>query len=152
MPRGEPPRRGNLAGCPGASPAMTRWARRSGAPGEKGLDATPWEEMVSGPEGQGGRQGPLCLRKEQEKRKKKNRKKKDYRDEDVNGFAAYLKQSRQGGEAAGAGGAELEPQAAAAVRKDRRREERRLRRQEKKKNAMVSLAAGRGCLRVRGGL
>ncbi|NXE82001.1 ZCHC9 protein, partial [Cochlearius cochlearius] len=116
---------------------MTRWARRSGAPGEKGLDATPWEEMASGPEGRAGRPAPLCLKKEQEKGRKKSRKKKDYRDQDVNGFAAYLEQSRRGAEAAGAGGAEPEPEAAAALRRDRRREGRRLRRQEKKKSAMV---------------
>ncbi|NXJ44369.1 ZCHC9 protein, partial [Ciconia maguari] len=72
------------------------------------LDATPWEEMASGPAGREGRPGPLCLKKEQEKRKKKNRKKKDYPNEDVNGFAAYLKQSWPGGEGAEADGAELE--------------------------------------------
>ncbi|KFO12581.1 Zinc finger CCHC domain-containing protein 9 [Balearica regulorum gibbericeps] len=116
---------------------MTRWARRNGAPGEKALDATPWEEMVSGPGGRGGRSGPLCLKKEQEKRKKKNKKKKDYLNEDVNGFAAYLKQSSGGGEVAEAGSAELEREIAIALKKDKRREDRRLKRQEMKKNAMV---------------
>ncbi|KAK4816646.1 hypothetical protein QYF61_019623 [Mycteria americana] len=116
---------------------MTRWARRSGAAGEKALDATPWEEMVSGPAGREGRPGPLCLKKEQEKRKKKNRKKKDYPNEDVNGFSAYLKQSRPGGEVAEADGAELEKEVAIALKKSRRREDRRLKRQERKKNAMV---------------
>ncbi|XP_009809602.2 zinc finger CCHC domain-containing protein 9 [Gavia stellata] len=116
---------------------MTRWARRNGAPGEKALDATPWEEMVSGPEGRGGRSGPPSLKKEQGKRKKKNRKKKDYLNEDVNGFAAYLKQSSRAGEVAEAGSAELEKEVAMALKKDRRREDRRLKRQEMKKNAMV---------------
>ncbi|KAM6109461.1 zinc finger CCHC domain-containing protein 9 [Phoenicopterus ruber ruber] len=116
---------------------MTRWARRNGAPGEKALDATPWEEMVSGPAGREGRSGPLSLKKEQEKRKKKNKKKKDYLNEDVNGFAAYLKQSVQGGEVAEAPSAELEKEVAIALKKDKRREDRRLKRQEMKKNAMV---------------
>uniref|UniRef100_A0A8D0FLM2 Zinc finger CCHC-type containing 9 n=1 Tax=Strix occidentalis caurina TaxID=311401 RepID=A0A8D0FLM2_STROC len=76
---------------------MTRWARRNGAAGGKALDATPWEEMASGPRGREGRSGPLSLKKEQEKRKKKNKKKKDYLNEDVNGFAAYLRQSSEPG-------------------------------------------------------
>ncbi|NXF37892.1 ZCHC9 protein, partial [Nyctibius bracteatus] len=111
---------------------MTRWARRRGAAGGRELDATPWEEMVSGPLGRGGRSGPLPLKKEQ--RKKKNKKKKDYANEDVNGFAAYLRRS---GEVAGAEGAELEREVAVALKKDKRREDRRLKRQEMKKNAMV---------------
>ncbi|NXQ85544.1 ZCHC9 protein, partial [Nyctibius grandis] len=110
---------------------MTRWARR-GAAGGRALDATPWEEMVSGPGGRRGRSGPLAVKKEQ--RKKKNKKKKDYPNEDVNGFAAYLRRS---GEVAGAEGAELEREVAVALKKDKRREERRLKRQEMKKNAMV---------------
>uniref|UniRef100_A0A8B9FI33 Zinc finger CCHC domain-containing protein 9 n=1 Tax=Amazona collaria TaxID=241587 RepID=A0A8B9FI33_9PSIT len=109
---------------------MTRWARRSGAAGEKALDATPWAEM----EGQ-GRTGPLLLKKEQEKRKKK--KKKGYQNEDVNGFAAFLKQSSGSGEMARADSPELEKEIAMALKKDKRREGRRLKRQEMKKNAMV---------------
>ncbi|KAF1415049.1 Zinc finger CCHC domain-containing protein 9, partial [Spheniscus magellanicus] len=117
---------------------MTRRARRSSAAGERALDATPWEEMVSGPGGREGRAGPLSLKKEQEKRRrKKNKKKKDYPNEDVNGFAAYLKQSSRGGGAPEADSAELEREVAIAVKKDRRREDRRLKRQEMKKNAMV---------------
>ncbi|NWS60345.1 ZCHC9 protein, partial [Chunga burmeisteri] len=115
---------------------MTRWARRQGAPGGKALDATPWEEMVSGPVGPGGRSGSLSLKTEQEKRKKKNRKKKEYLNEDVNGFAAHLKRSSRSGEAAEADGAGLE-EVAVALKKDKRREDRRVKRQEKKKNAMV---------------
>ncbi|NXL04303.1 ZCHC9 protein, partial [Mesembrinibis cayennensis] len=116
---------------------MTRWARRNGAPGEKALDATPWEEMSGGPRGREGGSGPLSLKKEQEKRKKKNKKKKDYLNEDVNGFAAYLGQSLAGGAAGEAGGAGLGQEAAVALKKERRREGRRLKRQEMKKNAMV---------------
>ncbi|KAM6303265.1 zinc finger CCHC domain-containing protein 9 [Podargus strigoides] len=110
---------------------MTRWARRNGAAGDRALDATPWEEMASGPVRREGRPGSLSLKKEQEKRKK-NRKKKEYQNEDVNGFAAHLKQSWQGGAEA-----ELEREVAVALKKDKRREERRLKRQERKKNAMV---------------
>ncbi|KFV63092.1 Zinc finger CCHC domain-containing protein 9, partial [Dryobates pubescens] len=73
----------------------------------------------------------------QEKRKKKNKKKKDYLNEDVNGFAAYLKQSLQSGEVAEADSAELEKEVALALKKDKRREDRRLKRKENKKNAMV---------------
>ncbi|NXW49896.1 ZCHC9 protein, partial [Nyctiprogne leucopyga] len=113
---------------------MTRWARRNAAAGGKALDATPWEEMVSGARAPSG---PLSLKKEQEKRKKKHRKKKDYLNEDVNGFAAYLRQSLRGGEVAEAESAELEKEVAVALKKDRRREGRRLKRQEKKRNAMV---------------
>ncbi|XP_069736673.1 zinc finger CCHC domain-containing protein 9-like [Phaenicophaeus curvirostris] len=110
---------------------MTRWARRSGLAGERALDATPWEEMAGGP-------GPRAPRKEQEKgKKKKNRKKKDYLNEDVNGFAAFLRESRRGGGGAEAEGAELEKEVALALKRDKRREDRRLKRQEKKKNAMV---------------
>ncbi|XP_074993090.1 zinc finger CCHC domain-containing protein 9 isoform X1 [Calonectris borealis] len=116
---------------------MTRWARRNGAAGEKALAATPWEEMASGPGGREGRSGPLSLKTEQEKRRKKNKKKKDYLNEDVNGFAAYLKQSWRGGEVAEAESADLEKEVAIALKKDRRREDRRLKRQEMKKNAMV---------------
>ncbi|XP_029860269.1 zinc finger CCHC domain-containing protein 9 [Aquila chrysaetos chrysaetos] len=117
---------------------MTRWARRTGPPGEKALDATPWEEMVSGPEGREGRPAPLSPRTEPGKgKKKKNKRKKEYPNEDVNGFAAYLKRSSRGGEAAEADGAELQRQVAVALKKDRRREGRRLKRQEVKKNAMV---------------
>ncbi|CAN0306220.1 unnamed protein product [Bubo scandiacus] len=116
---------------------MTRWARRNGAAGGKALDATPWEEMASGARGREGRSGPLSLKKEQEKRKKKNKKKKDYLNEDVNGFAAYLRQSSRGGEVAEAGSMALEKEVAVALRKDKRREDRRLKRQEVKKNAMV---------------
>ncbi|XP_021136945.2 zinc finger CCHC domain-containing protein 9 [Columba livia] len=97
---------------------MTRWARRGGAAAEKALAATPWEEMA----GREGGPGPRPGKREQEKRKKK---KKEYLNEDVNGFAAFLRQSCPSGEAA------------EALRKDRRREGRRLRRQEMKKNAMV---------------
>ncbi|KAM6230316.1 zinc finger CCHC domain-containing protein 9 isoform 1-T2 [Porphyrio hochstetteri] len=117
---------------------MTRWARRSGGPSEKALDATPWEEMVTGPAGRGGRPGPLSLKKGHEERKKKNRKKKDYPNEDVNGFAEYLKQSYGHGEAAGAAASsDLQEEVAIALKKDKRREDRRLKRQERKKNAMV---------------
>ncbi|XP_075582388.1 zinc finger CCHC domain-containing protein 9 [Pelecanus crispus] len=116
---------------------MTRWARRSGAPGERALGATPWEEMVSGPGGRGGRPGPVSPRKEQEQRRTKKRKKKGCLNEDVNGFAAYLQQRRRGGDGAEAGSAGLEEEAAVALKKDRRREDRRLKRQEMKKNAMV---------------
>ncbi|NWW96518.1 ZCHC9 protein, partial [Rhynochetos jubatus] len=101
------------------------------------LSATPWEEMVGGPAERGGRSGPASLKKEQEQRKKKNKKKKDYRNEDVNGFAAYLEQSCRGGGEAVADSAELGKEVAIALKKDRRREDRRLRRQERKKNAMV---------------
>lgn len=135
-----------------AGPAMTRWARRNGPPGEKALEATPWEEMVNGSQGREGRAGPLSLKKEQEKRKKKNKKKKDYLNEDVNGFAAYLKQSSRGGEVAEAESTGLEKEVAMALKRDKRREDRRLKRQEKKKNAMVSFALSRGCLPVRGSL
>ncbi|NXL64441.1 ZCHC9 protein, partial [Chordeiles acutipennis] len=108
---------------------MTRWARHGGG---KALDATPWEEMVSGARAPSG---AASLKKEREKgRKKKSRKKKEYPNEDVNGFAAYLRQSRRGGQAEGAG---LEEEVAAALKKEMRREGRRLKRQEKKKNAMV---------------
>ncbi|XP_014815972.1 PREDICTED: zinc finger CCHC domain-containing protein 9 [Calidris pugnax] len=113
---------------------MTRWARRNGPPGQKVLEATPWEEMANGPQ---GRSGPLSLKKEQEKRKKKNKKKKDYLNEDVNGFAAYLEQSSQGGGVAKEESAGLEKEVAIALKKDKRREDRRLKRQERKKNAMV---------------
>jgi len=111
---------------------MTRWARRNGGAGAKALEATPWEELAGGPGGRGCRSGPPSLRK-------KSRKKKEYLNEDVNGFAAHL---RQGGEAAGGAGSEGE--AAAAWRKDKRREGRRLKRQEMRKNAMVSFALGPG--------
>lgn len=127
-------------------PTMTRWARQSGAPGEKALDATPWEEM----EGQ-GRPDLLLLKKEQEKRKKK-KKKKDYQNEDVNGFAAFLKQSSGSGEVAGADSADLEKEVAIALKKDKRREGRRLKRQEMKKNAMVSSVCSHRCLSLRGSL
>ncbi|NXW09171.1 ZCHC9 protein, partial [Fregetta grallaria] len=116
---------------------MTRWARRNGAAGGKALDATPWEEMASGAGGREGGWGPLSLKKEEERRRRKSRKKKDYLNEDVNGFAAYLKRSRRGGEEAAAEGADLGKEVAVALKKDRRREVRRLRRQEMKKNAMV---------------
>ncbi|NXI35838.1 ZCHC9 protein, partial [Galbula dea] len=116
---------------------MTRWARRNGPPGEKALAATPWEEMVSGSQGQEGRSGPVSLKKEQEKRKKKNRKKKDYLNEDVNGFVEYLKQSSRSGEMAETDTAELEKEVAIALKKDKRREDRRLKRKERKKNCMV---------------
>ncbi|NXN23751.1 ZCHC9 protein, partial [Nycticryphes semicollaris] len=116
---------------------MTRWARRSGPPGEKALEATPWVEMANGSEGKEGRAGPLSLKKEQEKRKKKNKKKKDYLNEDVNGFAAYLEQSLRAGEVAKAESAGLEKEVVVALKKDKRREDRRLKRQERKKNAMV---------------
>lgn len=112
---------------------MTRWARRGGAAAEKALAATPWEEMA----GREGGPGPRPGKREQEKRKKK---KKEYLNEDVNGFAAFLRQSCPSGEAA------------EALRKDRRREGRRLRRQEMKKNAMVSFALGRGSLPAGGSL
>ncbi|NXX83787.1 ZCHC9 protein, partial [Urocolius indicus] len=117
---------------------MTRWARRSGGgAGERALDATPWEEMASGPEGRGDRAGPLSLKQEQ-KKKKKNKKKKDYLNEDVNGFAAYLEQSCPGGaEVAGTDCLAFEKEVVVAMRKDKRREDRRLKRQERKKNAMV---------------
>ncbi|NXG60406.1 ZCHC9 protein, partial [Hemiprocne comata] len=65
------------------------------------------------------------------------KKKKEYLNEDVNGFAAYLKQSSRGGEVAEADAAELEKELAIALKKDKRREGRRLKRQERKKNAMV---------------
>ncbi|NWS76293.1 ZCHC9 protein, partial [Crotophaga sulcirostris] len=109
---------------------MTRWARRGGGAGERALDATLWEEMTSGP-------GPRAPGKEKERGKKKNRKKKDYRNEDVNGFAAFLRESRRVGEGAEAEGAELGKEVALALKRDKRREDRRLKRQEKKKNAMV---------------
>ncbi|OXB82633.1 UNVERIFIED_CONTAM: hypothetical protein H355_003928 [Colinus virginianus] len=60
---------------------------------------------------------------------RKSKRKKAYRNEDVNGFAAYVKQ-------AGSGRGEEEEEAV-ALRKERRREGRRLRRQEARKNAMV---------------
>lgn len=123
---------------------MTRWARRNGPPGEKALAATPWEEMVSGPQGREGRAGPLSLKKGQEKRKK-NRRKKEYVSEDVNGFAAFLRQSSQGGEESEADGADLERELAVALKKDKRREGRRLKRQQMKRNAMVSSAWSGGC-------
>ncbi|NXX49110.1 ZCHC9 protein, partial [Tricholaema leucomelas] len=116
---------------------MTRWARRNGPPGSKPLAATPWEEMVNGRWEQKGRSGPLSPKKEQEKSKKKNKKKKDYLNEDVNGFAAYLKQSLRNGEVAKADSAELEKEVAIALKKDKRREDRRLKRKEMKKKAMV---------------
>ncbi|XP_054253760.1 zinc finger CCHC domain-containing protein 9 [Indicator indicator] len=116
---------------------MTRWARRNGPPGAKALAATPWEEMVNGPQGQEGPSGPLSLKKEQQKRKKKNNKKKDYLNEDVNGFAAYLKQSLRNGEVTEADSIELEKEVALALKKDKRREDRRLKRKERKKNTMV---------------
>ncbi|NWH48788.1 ZCHC9 protein, partial [Fregata magnificens] len=111
-------------------------ARRNGAPGDKALDATPWEEMASGPAGREGRPGPLSLKKGPEKRRKK-KKKKAYLNEDVNGFAAYRQQGWRAGEVAGAGSAELAKEVATALKKDRRREDRRLKRQEMKRNAMV---------------
>ncbi|NWR75451.1 ZCHC9 protein, partial [Centropus unirufus] len=107
---------------------MTRWARRSGAAGERALDATPWEEMAGGPVPRGPRK---------EQGKKKNRKKKEYLNQDVNGFAAFLRDSPGGGTAAEAQGAELGKELALALKRDKRREDRRLKRQEKKKNAMV---------------
>ncbi|NXN95962.1 ZCHC9 protein, partial [Rhinopomastus cyanomelas] len=113
---------------------MTRWARRNGPPGAKALAATPWEEMAGGPQ---GRAGSLPLQKEQEKKKKKSRRKKEYLNEDVNGFAAYLRQSAPGDEGAGAEVAELRKEVALALKKDKRRENRRLKRQQIKKNAMV---------------
>ncbi|KFQ40478.1 Zinc finger CCHC domain-containing protein 9, partial [Mesitornis unicolor] len=91
-----------------------------------------WEEMAP----QEVRSSPLSLKKGQEKGKKKNKKKKEYVNEDVNGFAAHLKQSSGVGEVAGADSAELE-EVAIALKKDKRREGRRLKRQEVKKNAMV---------------
>lgn len=104
--------------------------------------------MVSGPQGREGRPGPLSPRREPGKAK--NRRKKEYRNEDVNGFAAFLKRSSRGDEAAEADGAELQKQVAVALKKDKRREGRRLRRQEMKKNATVSFALSRGCSALRG--
>ncbi|NXK54186.1 ZCHC9 protein, partial [Chauna torquata] len=116
---------------------MTRWARKIAAAGGNALQATPWEEMAAG-----HRRGaaPLPAGGWPEKRKKKNKRKKDYLSEDVNGFAAYLKQAACGGEAAEAGSGRVEveeEEEAVALKKDRRREDRRLRRQEARKNAMV---------------
>ncbi|NXX54810.1 ZCHC9 protein, partial [Scopus umbretta] len=99
---------------------MTRWARRSGAGGERALGATPWEEMERG-----------------RTRRTTRRPRKGCGNEDVNGFAAYLQQRWQGGEGAEAGSAGPGKEVAEALRKDRRREDRRLKRQEMKKNAMV---------------
>lgn len=94
---------------------MTRWARKVAAAGGKALKSTPWEEMTAGP----AESGP----------ERKGKRKKAYQNEDVNGFAAYLKQAANGrGE---------EEEATVALKKDRRRENRRLRRQEARKNAMV---------------
>lgn len=101
--------------------AMTRWARKVAAAGGKALKSTPWEEMAAGP-AEGGPE-------------RKNKRKKAYQNEDVNGFAAYLKQAGNG---RGREEEEEEEAAAAALKKDRRREGRRLRRQEARKNAMVS--------------
>ncbi|POI33121.1 hypothetical protein CIB84_003127 [Bambusicola thoracicus] len=95
---------------------MTRWARKVAAAGGKALKSTPWEEMAAGP----AESGP----------ERKSKRKKAYQNEDVNGFAAYLKQ-------AGTGRGEGEAAATVALKKDRRRENRRLRRQEARKNAMV---------------
>ncbi|NXA53380.1 ZCHC9 protein, partial [Nothocercus julius] len=114
---------------------MTRWARKGAAEGGKALDATPWEEMVTGSSGEaaagrgGSRSHPPPLKREQHKRK--NKKKKDYQNADVNGFMEYLK------EAMDADSAEVRREVALALRKDERREGRRLRRREAKKNAMV---------------
>ncbi|XP_042678762.1 zinc finger CCHC domain-containing protein 9 [Centrocercus urophasianus] len=101
---------------------MTRWARKVAGAGGKALKSTPWEEMAAGP-AEGGPE-------------RKNKRKKTYQNEDVNGFAAHLKQAGSGR------GLEEEEAvavavAAAALKKDRRREGRRLRRQEARKNAMV---------------
>lgn len=99
---------------------MTRWARKVAAAGGKALKSTPWEEMTAGP----AESGP----------ERKGKRKKAYQNEDVNGFAAYLKQAAHGrGE---------EEEATVALKKDRRRENRRLRRQEARKNAMVSSVLG----------
>ncbi|KAM8792704.1 zinc finger CCHC domain-containing protein 9 [Eudromia elegans] len=113
---------------------MTRWARKGAADGGKALDATPWEEMVSGSSGQaaagggGSRSHVLPARREPEKKRKKNRKKKDYENADVNGFAEFVRAAQ---------GAEARQEAALALRKDARREGRRLRRREARRNAMV---------------
>ncbi|NXJ12891.1 ZCHC9 protein, partial [Odontophorus gujanensis] len=94
---------------------MTRWARKVPAAGGRALKPTPWEEMAAGPAGS--------------EPERKSKRKKAYQNEDVNGFAAYLKQ-------AGSGLGEEEEEAV-ALKKERRREGRRLRRQEARKNAMV---------------
>lgn len=100
---------------------------------------------MDGPWEQEGRSGPLSLKKAQEKSKKK----KEYLNEDVNGFAAYLKQSLRNGEVAEADSAELEKEVAVALKKDKRREDRRLKRKEMKKNAMVSFALNPECQHIR---
>uniref|UniRef100_A0A803Y520 Zinc finger CCHC-type containing 9 n=1 Tax=Meleagris gallopavo TaxID=9103 RepID=A0A803Y520_MELGA len=96
---------------------MTRWARKVAAAGGKALKSTPWEEMAAGPA--------------ESEPERKSKRKKTYQNEDVNGFAAYLKQAGNG-----RGREEEEEAAVVALKKDRRRENRRLRRQEARKNAM----------------
>lgn len=102
---------------------MTRWARKVAAAGGKALKSTPWEEMAAGPA--------------ESEPERKSKRKKTYQNEDVNGFAAYLKQAGNG-----RGREEEEEAAVVALKKDRRRENRRLRRQEARKNAMVSSELG----------
>ncbi|KAM4879575.1 zinc finger CCHC domain-containing protein 9 isoform 1-T1 [Sylvia borin] len=93
---------------------MTRWARRSAAPGARALAATPWEQLAPS-----GEPGPP-------RAAEGKRRKKEYENQDVNGFAAHRGELQQ-----------QQQQEEEFRRKDRRRESRRLRRQERKRNAMV---------------
>ncbi|KAM8853665.1 zinc finger CCHC domain-containing protein 9 [Synchiropus picturatus] len=124
---------------------MTRWARANNVHRHKPAEATPWSQLKGSDRASAGNgqkaplHRPLLVNKP-------NRKKKEYKDEDVNGFLEYLKESGQ--QLSGKRGAgpddrqageeqQLREEVQVALKKDRRREDRRVKRQTDKKNKML---------------